>query len=182
MLKSIKWSEDAVLVIKVDDVTYTLAQMRKNGLMEFFDVFRSNDSWEDVDLNECKLLFCIFVAEKRIKNIFVRILNDNEVIKNSRPIIKEMLSFEWVSENVYTSNLIELSDSYSSVGGRVIKTALSDKTDIETINTHEFCGVFGDSKKLLDRLKFFKDTGINWDEQKKFIYPSIERPTGFPVD
>ncbi|SOS13856.1 hypothetical protein CFBP6109_00244 [Pseudomonas syringae pv. cerasicola] len=40
MLKSIKWSEDAVLVVKVDDVTYTLAQMRKNGLMEFFDVFR----------------------------------------------------------------------------------------------------------------------------------------------
>ncbi len=57
MLKSIKWSEDAVLVIKVDDVTYTLAQMRKNGLMEFFDVFRSNDSWKDVDLNECKYYF-----------------------------------------------------------------------------------------------------------------------------
>lgn len=29
MLKSIKWSEDAVLVVKVDDVTYTLAQMKK---------------------------------------------------------------------------------------------------------------------------------------------------------
>ncbi|KPY35759.1 hypothetical protein ALO49_200197 [Pseudomonas savastanoi pv. retacarpa] len=56
--------------------------------MEFFDVSRSNDSWEDVDLNKCKLLFCIFVAEKRIKNIFVRTLNDNEVIKNSRAIIK----------------------------------------------------------------------------------------------
>ncbi|WP_233424562.1 hypothetical protein [Pseudomonas savastanoi] len=159
MLKSIKWLEDAVLVVKVDGVTYTLAQMRKNGLMEFFDVFRSNDSWEDVDLNKCKLLFCIFVAEKRIKNIFVRILNDNEVIKNSRPIIKEMLSFEWVSENVYTSNLIELSDSYSSVGGRVINTALSDKSDIETISAHEFCGVFGDPKKLLDRIKFLRIRG-----------------------
>ncbi len=53
--------------------------------MEFFDVSRSNDSWEDVDLNKCKLLFCIFVAEKRIKNIFVRTLNDNEVIKTLEP-------------------------------------------------------------------------------------------------
>lgn len=110
MLKSIKWVEDGILVIKVDESIYTLAQMRKNGLMEFFDAFREGDDWEGIDLNDRKILFCIFVAEKQLKSMFVRFLDGASVKKNQRPIIKEMLSFEWVSEGQYTANLIKLDE------------------------------------------------------------------------
>ncbi|MNP68417.1 hypothetical protein D3C76_1643680 [compost metagenome] len=108
-------------------------------------------------------------------------LEKDEVIVNHRPVPKQMLSFEWVAEDTYTANLIELNDEYSSVGGRLIKSNLSANTDLDIINSHELCGVFGEPDKLKDRLKFFHDAGINWDEQKKFIYPSLERPKNFPV-
>ncbi|WP_268796886.1 hypothetical protein [Pseudomonas huanghezhanensis] len=180
MLKSVKWTEDGVVVVKICEGVFTLAQMRKNGLMEFFDVFRKNDNWEDVDLSKSKLIFCIFVAEKRLRSIFFRFLEKLEVRINTKPIIKEMLSFEWLAENTYTANLIELTDGYSSVGARLLKANLSVDKDLETIETHEFCGVIGDPEKLLARLKFFHETGVNWDEEKKFIYPSLSRPSGFP--
>ena len=38
----------------------------------------------------------------------------------------------------------------------------------------------GDPQKLRTRLKFIHDTGVNWDEQKKFIYPALQRPAGLP--
>ncbi|WP_122564015.1 hypothetical protein [Pseudomonas viridiflava] len=182
MLKSIKWVEGRVLVVKVDESLCTLAQMRKNGLMEFFNEFRSEDNWSGADLNKSEILFCIFVAEKQLKSIFLRILDDQEIVKNDRPIINRMLSFEWVSDGVYTANLIELSSACSSLGGQVIKHNLSDKKDIEFIMSHEFCGVVGEPKKITDRLRFFYNSGVNWDEQKKFIYPSIDRPLGYPLE
>ena len=66
MLKRVRWVENSVLVVKLDDALFTLAQMRVNGLMEFFDVFSDNDDWRGCDLNIADLLFCIFVAEKRL--------------------------------------------------------------------------------------------------------------------
>jgi len=180
MSKSVKWVEDSVLVVKLDDALFTLAQMRTNGLMEFFDVFSVHDDWRGCDLNNANLLFCIFVAEKRLKSLFVRVLEIGEVVVNHRPINRQMLSFEWVAEDTYTANLIELTDRYSSFGARVIKSNLSISADLDIINSHEFCGVFGDPDKLKNRLKFFHDTGVNWDEQKKVIYPGLERPKNFP--
>lgn len=182
MLKSVKWAEGRVLVVKVDESLYTLAQMRKNGLMEFFNEFRSEDNWGGLDLNKSDILFCIFVAEKQLKSIFLRFLDDREVIHNVRPIINKMLSFEWVADGVYTANLIELSSAYSSLGGRTIKHNLSDKKDLDLIMSHEFCGVVGEPKKITDRLRFFYSHGVNWDEQKKFIYSAIERPIGYPME
>ncbi|MFP3589240.1 hypothetical protein SCB29_37440, partial [Paraburkholderia sp. SIMBA_055] len=85
--------------MKLDDALFTLAQMRVNGLMEFFDVFSDNDDWRGCDLNIADLLFCIFVAEKRLKSLFVRVLEEGEVVVNHRPIPRQMLSFEWVAED-----------------------------------------------------------------------------------
>lgn len=181
-MKSVKWVKGSILAVKLDDALFTLAQMRVNGLMEFFDVFSANDDWRGCDLNNADLLFCIFVAEKRLKPLFVRVLEKDEVVVNHRPINKQMLSFEWVAEDTYTANLIELTDRYSSFGARVIKSDLSVSADLDIINSHELCGVFGEPDKLKNRLKFFHDTGINWDEQKKIIYHGLERPKNFPAN
>ena len=181
MAKQARWAEDDVLVVKVDESVFTLAQLRKNCLMEFFDVFRSVDEWDGVDLGSAKILFCIFVADKPLKPMFARRVAEGEVARNTRPIIRNMLSFEWLAENSYTANLIELSDGYSNIGGRIIKEHLDVKEDLDLIESHEFCGMAGNPQKLRTRLKFIHDTGVNWDEQKKFIYPSLERPAGFPA-
>lgn len=58
MLKRVRWVENSVLVVKLDDALFTLAQMRVNGLMEFFDVFSDNDDWRGCDLNIADLLTC----------------------------------------------------------------------------------------------------------------------------
>ena len=181
MAKQARWAEDDVVVVKVDESLFTLAQLRKNCLMEFFDVFRSTDEWDGVDLASAKILFCLFAADRPLKPLFARRLAEDEVAKNARPIIRNMLSFEWLATDTYTANLIELSDGYSNIDARVIKRHLNVAEDLELIQSHEFCGMVGDPQKLRTRLKFVHDTGVNWDEQKKFIYPALERPAGFPV-
>ena len=181
MAKQVRWAEDDVLVVKVDESVFTLAQLRKNCLMEFFDVFRSTDEWDGVDLASAKILFCLFVADRPLKPLFARRVAEGEVVRNTRPIIRNILSFEWLATDSYTANLIELSDGYSNIDARVIKRHLNVDGDLELIQSHEFCGMWGDPQKLRTRLKFIHDTGVNWDEQKKFIYPSLERPVGFPV-
>lgn len=181
MLKNRTWVENDVLVVRVDETLFTLAQVRKNHLVEFFKVFGTSDAWEGVDLNDAEIIFCGFIATKPLRPIFVRHLEPGEVLPNTRPIIKQMLSFEWLAENTYTANLIELSDIYSNIDGRMIKRHLDCKDDLALIEAHEFCGMLGDPVKLLNRLRFFHQNGVNWDEQKKFIYPSLERPAGFPV-
>lgn len=175
-MKSIKWVDDAVLVVEVAEGVYTLAQMRENGLMEFFDTFRTVDEWKGVDLNNTPIVFCLFIAEKSVKKLFLRFLTAGEVKINKRPILKKMLDFRWVSEGTYTADLIELSDRYSSVGARVLKSDLCPEKDLEIIESHDFCGVNGDPVKLQQRLRFFYDTGINWDDGKQFIFPSLKTP------
>lgn len=181
MAKQGRWAEDDVLVVKVDASLFTLAQLRKNCLMEFFDVFRSTDDWDGVDLASAKILFCLFVADRPLKPLFARRVAEGEVARNTRPIIRNMLSFEWLATDSYTANLIELSDRYSNIDARVIKSHLDVEADLDLIQSHEFCGMVGDPQKLRTRLKFIHDTGVNWDEQKKFIYPSLQRPAGFPA-
>ncbi|MCD5972769.1 hypothetical protein [Pseudomonas quasicaspiana] len=175
-MKTIKWVDDAVLVVEVAEGVYTLAQMREHGLMEFFDTFRTVDEWEGVDLNNSPILFCLFIASKPVKKLFLRFLTAGEVKVNERPTPKKMLSFRWVSEDTYTADLIELSDRYSSVGARVLKSDLCPDKDLEIIESHDFCGVAGDPVKLQERLRFFYDTGINWDDSKQFIFPSLKTP------
>ncbi len=175
-MKTIKWVDDAVLVVEVAEGVYTLAQMREHGLMEFFDTFRTVDEWEGIDLNNSPILFCLFIASKPVKKLFLRFLAADEVKVNERPILKKMLSFRWVSEDTYTADLIELSDRYSSIGARVLKSDLCPEKDLEIIESHDFCGVAGDPVKLQERLRFFYDTGINWDDSKQFIFPSLKTP------
>lgn len=175
-MKSIKWVDDAVLVVEVAEGVYTLAQMRENGLMEFFDTFGTVDEWEGVDLNNTPIVFCLFIAEKSVKKLFLRFLTAGEVKINERPILKKMLDFRWVSEGTYTADLIELSDRYSSVGATVLKSDLCPDKDLAIIEGHDLCGVNGDPVKLQQRLRFFYDTGINWDDGKQFIFPSLKTP------
>jgi len=175
-LKAVKWIDDAVFVVEVEEGVYTLAQMREHGLLELFDVFRTVDEWDGIDLNTSPMLFCMWVARDPLKALFRRFLTADEVKMNERPILKNMLSFRWVSEGKYTADLIELTDLYSNIGATVLKSDLCPDKDFAIIESHEFCGLQGDTVKLQQRLRLFYHTGINWDESKKFTFPALKTP------
>lgn len=147
-MKAVKWIDDAVFVVEVEEGVYTLAQMREHGLLELFDVFRTVDEWDGIDLNTSPMLFCMWVARDPLKALFRRFLTADEVKMNERPILKNMLSFRWVSEGKYTADLIELTDLYSNIGATVLKSDLCPDKDFAIIESHEFCGLQGDTVKL----------------------------------
>jgi len=176
MLKSIRWVEDRVLSLKLSENQFGLAQMRKNHLMEFFDVFQENDSWEGIDLNKERILFCLFVAENRLKPLYSSVIDRRDVKPNLRPIINRMLSANFGRGPQGGANLIELTDDYSNLPEKTIKPNLTIKNDLETIYTHELCGMYGDPEKIRKRILVYLETGVNWDESKGFLFSGIPLP------
>ncbi|MED5609457.1 hypothetical protein VV867_17295 [Pseudomonas sp. JH-2] len=175
-MKSVKWVEDQILSIKIDEGIYSLAQMRKNSLMEFFDVRRDSDTWKNIDLNKENIIFCLFVTEKKIKPIFSSIVDASKVSPNKRPIKKKMLSAIFGQGPKGGAKLIELTDNYSSYQAKIIKDNLSITTDISEIYDNELCGMVGDPEKIRKRLIIYFNTGVNWDESKGFIFSGVPLP------
>ncbi|MFV3283609.1 hypothetical protein ACNFCI_06005 [Pseudomonas sp. NY15356] len=176
MLKSVKWIEDQILCVQVADGVYSLAQMRKNSLMEFFDVFQTNQDWTGIDLNKKDILFCLFVAEKKLKPIFLSVVSPEQVAPNGRPIKKMMLSAAFDRGVQGGARLIELTDNYESYGAKVVKDVLSVPDDIEEIYGNELCGMYGNPEKMKKRLRNYFETGVNWDESKEFLFSGISAP------
>lgn len=176
MLKRIVWKDNDVFSVRLRDDLFTLAQMRTNQIMQFFDVFRTTNDWSGLDLNSVRSLFYLFVADNRLKPLFVEKLTQKVVMPSEEPIPKLMLSFTVGENNTYGADLIELTDSYESYGGRVVKSNLSEKDDLKLIHTHELCGMVGDPEKIRNRLLRYVETGVNWDEGKSFIFKGIQPP------
>lgn len=175
-MKSIKWVEDRIFSLKLSENVYGLAQMRKNHLMEFFDVFQENESWENIDLSKERILFCLFVAENRLKPLYSSVVESKKVTPNSRPIIKRMLSANFGRGPQGGANLIELTDEYSNLPEKTVKPNLSIKSDLDIIYSHELCGMYGDPEKIRKRLLVYLETGVNWDESKGFLFSGIPLP------
>lgn len=171
MLKRSVWKSGKVISIKLKEDLFTLAQMRENSLMEFFDISRPSDQWNGVDLNHVSALFCIYVADGRIKSLFESAPPD--VISNQRPVAKRMLSFTVKEQGRYGVDLIELDDRYSSVEARVVKHDLDPVADRQLILNHELTGMVGDPMKLHKRLLRYYETGQDVDDAKAFIFPSL---------
>lgn len=177
MLKSLKWQEGLVVSIKVEEGYYAISQMRNNHLLEVFDIFSSNDDWVGVDLNNIDLLFTIFVSIKNIKKIFSRVVSSELVAPNKRPVERRMLSAIFGTPGNTGAKLIELSEGYSNIGGKIIKDFLSPDGDLELIHRYELCGMVGDPEKIVSRIKNYRETGENWDPSKEFLFPGIQRPS-----
>ncbi|AMB86293.1 hypothetical protein AWM79_13665 [Pseudomonas agarici] len=175
MLKSLKWEENQVLSVKVGDNLFTLAQMRINYLMEFFDVFRSNENWGEVDLNKEKIIFCIFVSTKNLKGIFSGQMS-SDVVVNSRPIRRRMLSPVFGASGNNGANLIDLADGYTNIGAETVQSSLTIDKDLQLIYDYESCGMAGSPERVLNRLKVYYETGVNWDETKVFLFSDIKPP------
>jgi hypothetical protein len=182
MLKKIVWKADRVLSVKLRDQLFTLAQMRAGSCMEFFDIASEDGKWKGVDLTDVPLLFCIKVAENRLKKLFVDEVDEKLAKPNRRPMPAKMIDFQLSGDGNHGGDLIELSaeNRYSNIGARVVKAGLTVKNDLQIIYTHELVGMVGDPEKLRKRLTRYFDTGVNWDEAKSFIFKGIQPPPPSP--
>ncbi|HIH2752968.1 hypothetical protein L3V59_28915 [Burkholderia aenigmatica] len=176
MLKKIAWSENSIFNVKLGENLFTLAQMRCNHLMQFFDINSEDGAWSGVDLNAVPELFSIYVAENKLKPILTEKIDDSRVTPNRRPIPKLMLSLRIDGPGEFGADLIELSETYSVDGKKIIKQKLSSREDLDSIHRYELAGMVGDPNKIKGRLLRFFESGVNWDESKCFIFKDIQPP------
>jgi len=176
MLKRLSCKEDDVIIIKINGHAYTLAQMRRNGIMQFFDIVRPVSEWSGVDLNDVPSLFFIFVAERGLGPIVVDKVPSSVVGRSKCPVPKTMLSAVIGNAGEYGADLVELTDDFSSYGARIIKSGLNVAEDRDLIYRFELAGVQGDPEKIRKRLERYFEHGINWDSSKEFIFKDIPPP------
>ena len=176
MLIKIAWKENTVLNVQLTSSLYTLAQMRIAGLLQFFKVKSIDGKWRDIDLNNVSPLFCIKVAEKRLKPLLSETLPVNVVTPNRRPPPCRMLRYRFGNEGKHSADLVELSGDFDSLSAKVIKSNLTMRDDLREIYEHEYVGIEGNPEKLRKRLIAYFETGINWDESKSLIFPGISPP------
>jgi hypothetical protein len=172
MLNLNSWTPNTILSIKLKDNLFTLAQMRENHLMQFFNIQNNNGNWHDADLNLVEPLFCIYVAESRIKLLFDSIVTHTSIKPNGRPTPKWMLSAFPIIDSKYKCrvDLIELDDNYDSTESIVIRENLLPTKDTEELQRFELDGMWGNPQKLAKRLIHYFDNGFDWDETKSFIF------------
>lgn len=150
--------------------------MRKNYIMQFFDIKNSSDNWNNIDLNNCKTIFFKFVSPKGLKKIFSqKILIDN-VKPSTLPIEKKVLCMDLSRAPNYSAKLVELTDQFDTIGGKELKGELSTLEDIEIIHKYELAGSEGNPERITKRLLRYFETGINWDDSKEFLFKDAPHP------
>lgn len=175
MLKRVTWTPGAVFTVALRGDLFTVAQMRENHLMEFFDVASATPDVQGIDLNQSPLVCCLFVAEQRIRPLLVERIGTERARPNQRPLRRRMLN-PLFGPAERGAELIELNDDYSAIGASVVSGPLSLDRDLATIHAHELTSMVGDPAKLAARLIRWFDTGVNWDDSKRFLFPGIEPP------
>ncbi|MGE9549404.1 hypothetical protein [Snodgrassella sp. CS2] len=173
LTKKQRSQENTVFGVYIKEGLYSLAQSRKNHWMEFFNIFNDKDEWDGIDLNKVNILFTYSVAAHRLKELLVSIL-DEHVRKNVRPQQSRIIAITDILAG--TRGLVEMDDKYDTVDNKVLIPQLTVKDYLDIIHTKELAGMYGDSKDIQKRLLKFYETGVNWDEFKKFLFPDVTLP------
>ncbi len=176
MLIHIPEAENTILCFQIRVGLFTLAQIRGNNLMEFFDVFRGEPNWYGVDLNQASIIFCAYTAEKRFKPLITAVVLPNVVQPNARPVRRRMLSSIIEANDKYGADLVELDDSLECTKATLIKADLDPDKDRQAIYDNELTGMIGSPEKLRARMIRFLETGVNWDDVKSFLFKDIPLP------
>lgn len=175
MKSKIKWADGVIISIKINDELFTIAQVRGNHFLQFFNIKNKTGEWTGIDLNQEDPIFCIMVAEKKIKSIFFEEINPELVSPNLRPMPKNLISRHLWASGPNRADLIEFTDDYTN-NPKIIISGLTIDRDLEVIHRYEYIGMVGDQDKIINRLLTFFDTGVNWDTSKAFIFPGIKPP------
>ena len=176
MLKNVEWVENEVYSLVLRDDLYTLVQMRKNYILQFFDIKNSSDEWDGVDLDKVPTLFFKIVALNGLKRIFARKVPESEVTRSSAPIEKKFLSMDLSQAPDYSAKLVELTEEFDIIGSKALTGRLNAKDDLETIYRYELAGSEGNAGRVAKRLIRYFETGVNWDDSKAVIFKDVPQP------
>ena len=173
-----KYELNSIISIKIRDNLFSLAQARENYLFDFFDISASDENWKEIDLNKTRSLFCIYVADNKMKGIFSAAKKNTSVIFSKTPTLRKMLNADIAMNQKYsdTVDLIQLTDSFSSLDAGIIKKNLLPQNDARDLCQYELTGMIGSKKYIVDRLNRHFTEGINWDIQKDFIFKGDLKP------
>lgn len=58
----IVWKAKNLVTLKLRDDLYTIAQMEDGSIMRCFNIFNDNGAWHDLDLNNIRQLFRVYVG------------------------------------------------------------------------------------------------------------------------
>ena len=164
---------NSVFGVYIKEGLYSLAQSRKNHWMEFFNIFSDKDEWDGVDLNKVGILFTYCVASDRLKKLLVSLQNEHVKI-NIRPLQSRVIAITDILAG--TRGLVKMDDRYTSVDQEVLIPQLTVKDNLDIIHTKELAGMHGNAERIQNRLLKFYETGVNWDESKKFLFPDVTPP------
>lgn len=182
MLKRLIWKENFLFNIKLSNNMYTIAQMSISPTIIFYDLLSKDGIWHNINLNNEKYIFRVFVG-----NIFKNIIENR--IKNKTIIPMENQYYKyWIdpklNENYrynpdyefpfHGGRLIEedADGRLNIVTARVIKNNLILPHDKEIINKYELITMWG-ADTLRDRLCRYFETGINQDNFKCRVFPGL---------
>ncbi len=160
---------------KISNDIFSIIQI-KSSFCLFFDIFFEEiDDDIIVDLNNIDVLHYRFIATQRLKDFFVKKEN---CIKHFNYEGKNFLflDFFYKSEGNYGVNLVELPNNLDMLPLKQIKGDLTLENNYEDIFNYELIGMIGDSNKIISRLNNYIQTGIDFDDSKKFIFPNIVLP------
>lgn len=176
MLGNVEWEENEVYSLALRAGLYTLVQMRKNNILQFFDIKNSSDEWSGVDLGKFPTLFFKFVALKGIKRIFARKVPERDVARSSAPIEKKFLSMDLSQAPDYSAKLVELTEGFDIIGSKPLTGRLNAKDDLDTIYRYELAGSEGNVDRVANRLIRYFETGVNWDDSKAVLFKDVPQP------
>lgn len=80
------WKENQILSIETRDNIYVISQMLKEPYLIFFNLFRENNDWELLNLNQIPTLFCTAVTRQFLKQSKISTLNVQHLTIESFPV------------------------------------------------------------------------------------------------
>lgn len=71
-MSRITWKEKKIITVALKDGIYIIAQMIKSPYLVFFDLFKDDSNWDDIDLTNAPILFVQAVTRQFIKKSEVK--------------------------------------------------------------------------------------------------------------
>lgn len=175
------WAVDGVLSIRLRDDLFTVAQMRENSFMQFFDIRSREDGWNGIELSRVNGLFVTLVANST-RDLYERRIPKGTCVPSSEPIPQLMLrtvSVRVLRDPAPSSrgfDLVELGSGNSTARSRIVKKDLTVTDDLDLLYRYETTGMATSPAALRDRLARYFDTGVDFDDSKRVQIPDLPLP------
>ncbi|MFF7109442.1 hypothetical protein [Pseudomonas sichuanensis] len=184
MKKRVAWKNGSFVVLQVREGLYCVARMLSNAMLCVYDIFREEDSWDNVSWGEVKPLFYVFVGSVVQKNMAIRKISIEGVKEGCLDLQRHWIVAYGVTDKghfkggrdtffLFGGRLVDLGgERVETYEAPVLKHDLSVSEDRDIIDRHELVNMWGD-RDLSDRLARYYDTGINRDDLKFEIFPGL---------